>query len=136
MSSEILLKNGSELGFTGCGCLNTGTAGAAATTTAAGDGLAAATTVIIIPSMQLAFSTTAAIPKRPNAPQHPTNKKTQTNPPPPKKISATKLQMSVAKIILLKNKSTHKKTSKQTFVPVPLLFFLVFLCFLLILGST
>jgi hypothetical protein len=81
MSSEILLKNGSELGFTGCGCLNTGTAGAAATTTAAGDGVAAATTVIIIPSMQLMFSTTAAIPKRPNAPQRPTNKKTQPNPP-------------------------------------------------------
>jgi hypothetical protein len=81
MSSEILLKNGSELGFTGCGCLNTGTSGAAATTTAAGDGVAAATTVIIIPSMQLMFSTTAAIPKRPNAPQHPRNKKTQTNPP-------------------------------------------------------
>jgi len=135
MSSEILLKNGSELGFTGCGCLNTGTAGAAATTTAAGDGVAAATTVIIIPSMQLMFSTTAAIPKRPNAPQHPTNKKIQTPSPPPKK-PATKLQMSVAKIILLKNKSTHKKKSKQTFVPAPLLFFLVFLCFLLILGST
>jgi hypothetical protein len=88
MSSEILLKNGSELGFTGCGCLNTGTAGAAATTTAAGDGVAAAgdgvaaaTTVIVIPSMQLMFSTTAAIPKRPNAPQRPTNKKTQPNPP-------------------------------------------------------
>jgi hypothetical protein len=67
---------------------------------------------------------------------HNTQETKKHKPTPPRKMSATILQMSVAKIILLKNKSTHKKKSKQTFVPAPLLFFLVFLCFLPILGST